>query len=369
MRKNNHSLVPYTHSLFHTVTLLISLCLLFVSNPLFAKESLTGAANTAELQVKVSLQERAKIVPNQQITLNVDLLSEGAFNGTVKIAYLDINNAIVIQPDGQTEIKTQEIDGKKWFILREKITLYPRKAGTFSVPEITLNITFNNQQQGNTTTKIKSQPYQFEVSDPDALKGIKEAIASPHIGFTLSQTGQKKEGSYQVGDAITYVYETQAQKMHALLLSELTINDINAVQMYRKPVVKKDDFDRFEKFNTASIKQEITFIFEKEGAFTLPEQRLVWWNSNKGELQETVIKAQTIIVGGGASFLSQLTPLNQFKLSTSSTLLWLVMLLFTVLLLLGIWQLNRHKQHLLTTFHKVNKTQQKQRHKKLFEVY
>lgn len=349
--------MPFTHALM----LFISLCLLFVSSQTLAEStSIETLQQQNKLKVIVSLEKTESIVPNQQLVLNVDLLSEGAFNGTVKVEYLDIDNAIVIQPDGQTEIKTKEVDGQQWFIQREKISVYPRKAGNFKVPEITLKVTMNDQSQANRTGKIKSEPYQFEVSEPEALKGLKDIVVSPKVDFTLSQIKQNKEQAYQVGDAITYVYETKAQKMHVLLLSELTISDINGVQMYRKPVVEKDDFDRFEKFNTASIKQEITFIFEKEGSFTLPEQRLTWWDSNKGQLQDTVIKAQTIVVGEGASFLTKFNPLKQFKLTTSSALLWLSIAISALLLILVIWQIYRHKNSLLATFYRFNKSEQKE---------
>lgn len=353
--------MPFTYAL----PLFISLCLLLISSQAFSKSTLED-----RFQVSVGLEETENIVPNQQLVLNVDLLSEGAFNGSVKLEYLDIENAIVIQPDGQTEIKTKEINGKQWFIQREKITVYPRKAGNFTVPEITLNVTVNDNEKGNITDKIKSKPYQFEVSSPAGLKVLKDVIASPKVDFTLTPKGQDKatdDESYQVGDAITYVYETKAQKQHVLLLSEIKIEDIDGVQAYRKPAVEKDEFDRFEKFNTASIRQEITFIFEKEGTFALPEQRLTWWNSDKGELQETVIKAQTIVVGEGGSFLKNFNPFNKFKITSTSLLSWVYIVGLVLLMLLVIWQLYRHKEKLISTFNRLNKTQQKQLTRKYFE--
>ena len=51
--------------------------------------------------------------------------------------------------------------------------------------------------------------------------------------------------------------------MHVMMLDKLTTPAIAGVQVYHKPAVEQDVFDRFEKFNTAVLTQTMMFIFQQ----------------------------------------------------------------------------------------------------------
>lgn len=369
-------------------SLFIGLCLslLLATNSVAATKSLATLQAQQQLQIKLSLQESETIVPNQQVTLNVDVLSAEPFNGNIKLAYLELDNAVVIQADAQTELNTKEIDGQLWFVQREKINLYPLQTGVYKVPEISAKVSINTDKNGVISGKLTTKPYQFEVSEPKALQGLESYVSSPKVEFKLTEQKQKpaqqaeqdlqglqeqQATSYEIGSALTYTYQIKAEKVHVLLLPELQIAAINGVQMYRKPVVERDNFDRFDKVNTATLTQEITFIFQKQGEFTIPEQKLVWWDTSKGELKQTVIAAQTIVVGKASvsdrisNILSK--PFKLLNLSPDNALQWLYGIGLSVLVLLIIWQSCRHKHNLLAAFHRLNNSENKNLTKTYFE--
>lgn len=383
--------------MFISLCLSLFLSLLLATSSVAATKSLATLQAQQQVQIKLSLQESETIVPNQQLTLNVDVLSAEPFNGNIKLSYVELDNAVVIQADAQTELNTKKIDGHLWFVQREKINLYPLQTGVYKIPEISVDVSINTDKSGVISGKLTTKPYQFEVSEPKELQELEDYISSPKVEFKLTEQKQALQTeqapvqqadqeqlatSYQVGSALTYSYQIKAEKVHVLMLPKLQISEIEGVQMYRKPAIERNNFDRFAKFNTATLTQTVTFIFQQQGQFTIPEQKLLWWDTSKGELTETVIAAQTIVVGE-ASVSDRISnvltkPFKQLGLNQDNALLWLYGIGLSLLVLLIVWRIylykkslynskksGRQKNSLLATYHRLNNTE----NKKLTKTY
>jgi len=386
---------------------LISALLLITSFASAAQEhSLAELQIQGKFKIAVSIanagdsdESTLNLVPNQQVTLKVELFSTNPFSGNYTLPYFDVDNAVVNPPDDKATLDIKIIDDQQWFIQRKEISIYPLKEGRFLIPSLTATAFIKLENQQVITGSISSEPVDFTVGLPVELQGVKNFIASSNVNFTLkqadtSQNAQKDKvqnksradtysstssnnKSYSIGSAVTFTYTLKADNMHVIMLDKLTLPKVEGIQVYQKPAEEKDVFDRFEKFNTAEVTQTFTFIFQQEGHFIIPAQRITWWDLANKKLKEISINAQQFTVGKGASangiessaqgrsfidlIKSLWASLLQGKLADKSNIIYGVIILAIIIFCVAvIRKIVLHRNALLDSFHEVNKTRQKQ---------
>jgi len=353
----------------------------FSGNSFAAQQaSIASLQQNGQVAIKLYQQQNQTIVPNQQLNLIVEVLSAHPFAADFSLPYLDFANTVVIQPSEKAELTTKLVNEELWFIQRKKVNVYPLKSGQFSVPAITAQIKLTIENQGTVVGELNTENYNFEVNLPAALAKTSGIIASSHLEFSLaveqkeSSTNEAIEGNqkkqkastYQLGDAITFNYSIKADNSHVIMLNKLNFAEIEGTQIYRKPSNEKDEFDRFEKFNTAILSQSVTYIFQQAGEFIIPAQQVLWWDTVNNQLKEEFIEAQVFQVGealnsseptqsidkGSVSLVNSLDERSLIK-----ALIALVLLSFFLAI---IRQFVKHKSAIMAEFHQVNQTAQKQ---------
>jgi hypothetical protein len=378
-----------------TLTLTVStlLALIFQCSAYAAEQANTDLVTSKlveqnQLKMSVSISEKtSRLVAKQQVSLHVKLLSTQPFKDNFTLPYFDIDNAVVIPPSDETKLEIQTIEGQQWFVQHEIINIYPITAGTFTVPALTAEYFINGESSEVLTGKISSKAITFSAELPVELNAIKNFIASPSVSFTLKQSQAKSDleqpnkantstdsAEYTIGSAVTFTYSLKADYMHVIMLDKLAVPKINGIKIYQKPAVEKDVFDRFEKFNAAQLTQEFTFIFQEEGTFTVPAQQVTWWDLTTNSFKEITIKAKRFKVGQGvgagtdgnansaaSSPLSKLKMLLKKVLADTDKLIYLLVgIALLIFCIAVIRKIVMHRSALLSSFHKVNKTRQKQ---------
>ena len=161
-----------------TFNIFIVLCLLvLVSMKSFAQtDSVATLQEQQKLQIKLNLHEQDKTVPQQRVALGIEILSAYPFSDNFTLSYLDLENTVVIQANDRTELTTQEIDGKPWFIQRKEIIVYPLQSGEYSVPEITAEVFINIDNQAKVSGKLSTKPHKFTVTTPNSLQELDDYI-------------------------------------------------------------------------------------------------------------------------------------------------------------------------------------------------
>lgn len=342
---------------------------MYTSNALAAQQtSIASLQQSGQVEVKIYQEQETASVPKQQLNLVVEVLSAHPFAGDFSLPYLDFDNTVVIQPNEKAELITKLVNDELWFIQSKKIHIYPLQSGKFSVPAMTAQVKLTIENQGTVVGDVKTKPYSYEVTLPETMKAAEDIIASSHVEFTLNQQSkaERKTDEYQLGDAITFNYKITADNSHVIMLNKLNFVELAGTQIYRKPSNEKDEFDRFEKFNTAILSQSVTYIFQKAGEFIIPAQQVLWWDTVNNQLKEEFIEAQVFQVGealnsseptqsidkGSVSLVNSLDERSLIKV-----LIALVLLSFFLAI---IRQFVKHKSAIMAEFHQVNQTAQKQ---------
>jgi hypothetical protein len=353
--------------------------------------SFIGVANAAQatttealqsqgkLKIALSMAKSEKLIPNQQVIVDVKIFSTYPFNDNFDLPYFDLEDAVTIPPKAEASLDIKIIDEQQWFVQSKKIIIYPLKDGSFTVPSLSAKAFINFDNQVVVSGTLTTEAFTFNVTLPSALTGIDNFIASSEVSFTLKQSkpsdsaseeNSKEQGketeqpSYNIGSAVTFTYTTKADNMHVIMLSKVSVPKISGLQVYQKPSIEKDVFDRFEKFNTAILTEKFTFIFQQEGQFVIPAQQLIWWDTVNGELKEILIDEQTFNVGKGAAIASSNGMLtkraaNALSFNKVHLIQWLAIVVLAVFLIAVIRQVAKHRNALINSFHRVNKTNQK----------
>ena len=342
-----------------------------------AAQAITTEAlqSQGKLKIALSITESEKLIPNQQVIVDVKIFSTYPFNDNFDLPYFDLEDTVIIPPKAEASLDIKIIDEQQWFVQSKKIIIYPLKDGSFTLPPLTVTVFINVDNQAVVSGTLDTAPFTFNVTLPSALTGIDNFIASSKVSFTLKQSKPSDSASeenskaaerpsYNIGSAVTLSYTTKADNMHVIMLNKVKIPKIAGLQVYQKPSIEKDVFDRFEKFNTAILTEKFTFIFQQEGQFTIPAQQLIWWDTVSGELKETLIDEQTFNVGKGAFVANNNGILtkraaNALSFNKVHIMQWLFILVVAVFTIAIIRQITQHRHALMKSFHRVNNTKQK----------
>ncbi|MEW6996203.1 hypothetical protein AADZ86_00655 [Colwelliaceae bacterium BS250] len=345
---------------------LIIMCLscLSVSSYAFeqtAEQTFDALSAAKQITTNIHIATQGNIVPKQQVVVEVEVRSLLAFDGDIKVQYFDVENSLIVHPEQPAILTIKEVEGQQWFIQRKTINVYPLIDGTFTIAPLKVDVRVLGEQEklsGNVQTPTKK----FSVVTPDALVGVDNYIVSPDLTFTLSKSEIEQKDS-GVGSAVTLTYELMVAEQHALTLPTLTFPDQLNVQMYRKPEEKRDEFERFEKYNTAILEQSVTLIFDDEGKFAVPMQKIPWWNPKTSTLTEQVIEQDVIIIGDGEpdliNFSRTAAKLKNIDISNFNFVQWLYFIVSVVFVIFIIKQTYTNRAALIAQFHRVNQTQSK----------
>jgi hypothetical protein len=246
------------------------------------------------------------------------------------------------------------VNGDTWSTQTREITIYPQRHGEYYIPEISVEISINAENNIIVEGVAETNPQRFIVSLPDALADIEHFIVSPQVKLeVLTDESDNKSNNYSVGSAITKIITITAESAPAMMIPPLKQDELPGLSIYQKTPQVFDKSNRGELLGTRI--ETVTYIFEKEGLYEIPEQIIFWWDSNQSKLQEITIPSQTYSVGKNKIGNDNNTKNNAFGVN-SKILFWLSIIVFTVGLF---FILTRHKHNIKKLYASITNLEQR----------
>ena len=273
---------------------ILSAMVLLISMPANAI-NLYQLVSDGELKLNVEIKAQ-DVAVKQQVALDVEVLSTRPFQEELALPYLDIPNTVVKKDEQKVARSARTIEGIKWFTQKARYYLYPMQTGEFTVPELKIPVSVELTSETVVEGVIQSQPINFTSKMPVSNIDADALIVSPNAELSIS-TDRPLTNEFEVGHAVTATYTLSVANSHMMLLPEINIPDILGVELYRKPAVKENMFNRLNKSNTATLKQKVTLILQEQGKVVLPKQTMTWWNTKTNQLESLTVAQQTIQVG------------------------------------------------------------------------
>ena len=181
-----------------------------------------------------------------------------------------------------------------WQVVHYEYEVYALKAGEIEIPSV--SVTFSASMgygQPKKEFELKSEALHFSVKSPMGIKKDQFVLVTDKYRVTQSVNPEKKE--LIIGDAVEIEVIQKAHGVPDLLLNPVVYKNTPELRVYGKePLLQsglKGDFD-------VSRTDKYTFVATVEGNVTIPEKRLVWWNSNTEKVVTDTIPARhfTIVV-------------------------------------------------------------------------
>ncbi len=271
---------------------LMGLCSLSVD----AESNIQTLLENKKLAINVWLEPAEDIIATQQVNLNIEVSTHRWFVGGTQLGRLEVDNAIVLRRDAFAVNSSRRQAGENWAVQLWTITLYPQRSGSFNVPSIPVTVTVSGEDNQPMKGVIETEMLTFNAVEPAELKDKKDWVATTL--FEVNDQFDKDSVGLKKGDAIQRTLHFKAENTAAMMLPELSVNEIDGMGVYPKPAAIEDTVNRGEYL--AERTETINYVIEKEGEYRLPALTFYWWDLNSSELKTIDIPERLLSTSGSA---------------------------------------------------------------------
>ena len=337
------------------------LILALFSTSLFAKNtSLEDLVASQQLTIEVSVQAKSTQIVRQPLLIAIEVSTDRWFAKGTRVQRFQLQDTII--PISEVSINgTKQVKGQTWVTQRRELILYPMRDGTFQLPAITLNVSINTADSGIVEGVLKTTPQTFSISLPPELKSLEYFVVSPKLTMQIDGAFDPKK-QYSIGDALTQTITFTASDTPAMMLPLIKNTPLDGVSIYKKPEKISDQSNRGE--FTATRTESFTYIFEKAGKYSIPSQKIPWWNSRSNSLSELIIPENTWTVGGEPTLKSE--PINTSKSSYLN--IARQVLILCVLFLIFAMCIFHYRHKLGQIYSRITQLERRTLHKKFLEA-
>lgn len=279
------------------------------------------------LTIETKVLKKPQQIVNQPITISIEIATNRWFAKGTRIERFELANTVRLS-NSETSINgTKNVKGQTWSTQTREIVIYPRRAGIYELPAISVQTSINTEKDGIVEGVIKTQPQTFSISTPLELTNLTHVIVSPNVDLSVLTENNNQDNEYSIGSAITKNITITADNTPAMMIPAIELAQQTGLSIYHKtPQV-------FDKSNRGVFKgtriESFTFIMKKSGKYIIPKQIIYWWNTDKSELKEIIIPSFTMNVGEAVNnqFTADVPILLHMNLKQ---IVWLVILTLVI---------------------------------------
>ncbi len=211
----------------------------------------------------------------------------------LNVDFKNNNDFIIISPQSASYTSSEELGEETYQYSVYEYEFYPLKANGISIEplEVSFNVSSGYGQPKEHFTLHTSKKELFITSVKDSDKFL---LATPELSITSSYSTNLK--SFKIGDAITQTIEIRAFDVPDVLIPKLKFPSIQGMKLYED----EDNLSQKKSKNILESKriQSATYIFMKDGNFTLPKQKMQWYNTADSKIKTEESEAYSFEVIG-----------------------------------------------------------------------
>jgi hypothetical protein len=231
---------------------------------------------------------RARVEPEQvyvgqKVEVVVDLLTGTWFQSAPRYPEtLSVNDAIVLPPESFGVNFSERIEGQSYAGQTRRLTIFPTRAGRFEVPPVAITLKVADDNARPTPEFVlRTPPLSFEARLPEAARGLGLVVATPRLRAT--QRWNRDATGLRMGDALERTISMEIDDSVSMLLPASEFAAPEGVAVYPGRPQLSDSRNRGE--TRGSRIESVTYLFEREGTFALPEIVIHWWDLRSNRLR------------------------------------------------------------------------------------
>lgn len=263
--------------------------------PLLLTVSLVNAEQIRTPQdtlLEVSLTPAVGVIGQKRL-LTVTVLTEHWFAGSTVFPDIDVVPGLVQKQEGFANNFTVRRNGRQYAAQSREYAIFPTAAGRLVVPPLRVSAKVAVPEagpQGFEERLLWQSPVVFDVSP------LTEVSASTPVATSLNIRSdfQNPLAGQVAGQLLIRTLRVEASDTLAVLLPEIPLMVPDNVRQYRALPILEDLRGRARFLARRS--EQVSYVFEKPGVYTLPEIPYRWWNSDTGRSEESVIEAVRVEV-------------------------------------------------------------------------
>jgi hypothetical protein len=294
------------------------------------------ASDTLRGEIQFAPAQEGPVWVGQKLELNLELWSTGYSFGDQLFVLPEISGGYLMQADSTT-VKLSELRaGVQWQGLSYSLSFYPQRAGRLEVPSFAVQFSSGTGYGSEPTLFDYRTPTLYvEAQLPQGADTGALLVTTESFNMQASWLPQApNEGPFElkVGDALTLQVEREAQDVPGMVFAPLPEFTQQGLSAYPDAPNVHDQADRGSL--TGNRTDSITYIFEREGSYTIPGLRFQWWDPEKEVLAEKNIPDVTVNVSPNPAFADQSVDSGQLDSSLGWKVIAGVLGVLTVLILL-----------------------------------
>jgi hypothetical protein len=313
-----------------------------------------NAAAAAQPRVRVEIDAKGPILVGQEVRVNVTVLAPNFFLSSPQFPTFDIPGAVVTLLDENGLNSTETIDGETYSGIRRSYAITPRRAGGFTLPPVQITFRYAaepGQPAVNGAVTLPPQMFTARLAEGTSATAAPALVAK----VVVTQTLEGDPTTMKVGDALTRTVETFAANTQAMMIPPPTFQAPAGVRIYaRDPVLADVTTDRGG-FTGGRRVDQVTYVFERPGTYTLPAIDIGWFNADSGKQQVSTAPAINVSVASApVSSSDSAPPASPSDTAPESTtyVIWQRAFLWSLGLiavaLAGLWGMRRFGSRLRT---------------------
>ncbi|WP_435608941.1 hypothetical protein [Pseudomonas knackmussii] len=297
-------------------------------------------ADGPDVRVRSTLEPAESVLVGGTLNLQVDVLVDTWFTDAPQMPKLDLDGAVVSEPNGEATHLTEQVDGKTIFGLRYRYQITPQRAQTFLIPALAIRV---QPGQGSGPVVVKSEARRFTAREPSGSEGSDATrLVAQKLEFT--QALQRSHELLRVGDSITRHLRVQAEGAQAMLIPPPAFAEIDGLKRYPQTPSVAPLSDGRGGVSGGKREDAVTYVASRAGDFHLPAVDLQWWDATSGEAHTASVPAVDVEVAAAATYqapfpisedLRALGRKTQLHIATHWPLTLLVLALLGALLYVG----------------------------------
>jgi hypothetical protein len=237
--------------------------------------------------IRSSLSPESGIYVGQKVRLFVEVLTNTWFAKAPQFPELRIPHAICLELSQFGVNFSERIEGEAYAAQRKEYVIYPQRLERYSVPSLTVKISYARPGESPGEVTLISPPQEFEARVPEEAKGVDYFVTTPQL--RVQEEYDRSFEDLKVGDSFSRTVTMIADDSVGMLLPPLDFGVIEGLNAYPASPRMEDKSNRG--VNTGKRFESVTYVMEKEGDYKLPEIIIYWFDLQDEELKLEVLPA------------------------------------------------------------------------------
>jgi hypothetical protein len=272
--------------------------------------ALAPSLSTADEGVilRASIEPKTDIWVGQQVRLLIDVLGRDGWAQIRKFHPFEVPGAIMLQVDSQGTRLSDTVASATWTGQHYEWLVFPQRAGVITIPPIVVDVETKDvaTQQATAVPDQKTSAVAFQAALPPGADQERGLISTTRL--EAGQTLDPSTAKFKVGDALKRSISLRAAAISGMAFEPMQYAPVAGVGIYPREPVVQDEVDRGSLVEGRRT-ESVTYVFEREGNYVLPDVTVPWWDLGEKRLRRevlpgphvrVVLAGPTATVGGGA---------------------------------------------------------------------